>query len=159
VIDQTTEPVPVFALGGVTLAPWRLGDTFLELAAAPKDTLPVTRASLMGADPLMVALGRPNREQIVTVRSDQATTLQALELTNGSTFAGLLKEAADQLLAGARDDTGKLVTSLYEGALSRQPSPHELQLAAEVVGSPAKSEGVQDLLWGLAMLPEFQLIH
>jgi hypothetical protein len=159
VIDQTTEPVPVFALGGVTLAPWRLGDTFLELAAAPKDTLPVTRASLMGADPLMVALGRPNREQIVTVRSDQATTLQALELTNGSTFAGLLKEAADKLLAGARDDTGKLVTSLYEGALSRQPSPHELQLAAEVVGSPAKSEGVQDLLWGLAMLPEFQLIH
>jgi hypothetical protein len=46
-----------------------------------------TRAALANADPLMTALGRPNREQVVTVRTSAATTLQALELENGSTLA------------------------------------------------------------------------
>ena len=32
------------------------------------EKLPVQRASLLAADPLMSALGRPNREQVVTVR-------------------------------------------------------------------------------------------
>ncbi len=48
------------------------------------------RASMVAADPLMVALGRPNREQVVTTRATTATTLQALELTNGETLAKVL---------------------------------------------------------------------
>ena len=145
-------------LGGVDLAPWKLGQHFLELAASHKETLPVQRASLVSADPLMAALGRPNREQIVTVRQGTATTLQALELTNGSTLAGLLKQGADKLLADVPASPGALVAALYRHALSRTPTPAEQSAAEQLVGSPAQSEGVQDLLWALAMLPEFQLI-
>lgn len=146
-------------LGGVDLAPWRVGPHFLELAAAGKDTSPVERASLVAADPLMAALGRPNREQVMTVRQGVATTLQALELTNGSTLAVLLKQGAEKVLTDAPTDSGALVTSLYRQALSRPPTPAEQSAAVQLIGSPAKSEGVQDLLWALAMLPEFQLIY
>ena len=78
-----------------------------------------------------------------------------------STLAGLLKRAADQLLTktDASTDARTLVTSLYEKTLSRAPRPAELAAAAELVGSPCRTEGVQDLLWSLAMLPEFQLIN
>lgn len=153
-------PTAACELGGVDLAPWRVGGHFLELAASHKDTLPVERASLVAADPLMAALGRPNREQVMTVRQGTATTLQALELTNGSTLAVLLKKAAEKILTDApvRTSPATLVTALYRHALSRPPTTVELAAAAPLVGSPASSEGVQDLLWALAMLPEFQLI-
>jgi len=150
---------PAVELGGVELAPWRLGRHFLDVAAASRDTLPVTRASLVNADPLMIALGRPNREQVITVRQATATTLQALELTNGATLAKLLRRGAHQLIVDAPDDSRAFVESLYQQALSRKPTAAELPLALELVGTPAKAEGVEDLLWSLAMLPEFQLIY
>jgi mono/diheme cytochrome c family protein len=145
-------------LGEVDLAPWKAGAHFLELAAAPPGILPVQRASLVAADPLMAALGRPNREQIVTVRQGLATTLQALELTNGHTLAALLKQVSDRLVTTAPADAGTLVASLYQQTLGRPPGTGELAAATQLVGSPLQSEGVQDLLWSLAMLPEFQLI-
>ena len=146
-------------LGGVELAPWRLGTHFLEQAAAAPDETPVERASLVAADPLMVAMGRPNREQTVTVRQEAATTLQALELTNGSTLAVLLGKAAEQILAGKSASNEALVERLYRHALSRAPKPSERALAADLVGSPMDVAGVQDLLWVLTALPEFQLIY
>ena len=153
------EPAAAVELGGVDLAPWRVGQHFLELAIAHKETLPVERAALVAADPLMAALGRPNREQVVTVRQGTATTLQALELTNGSTLAALLKQAADKLVAATPASGSALVDTLYRQALCRPPSAAERAVAADLVGTPVKSEGVQDLLWALAMLPEFQLIY
>jgi hypothetical protein len=48
---------------------------------------------------------------------------------------------------------------LYEKALGRKPTGPELQLAREVVGQPIQPAGVEDLLWSVAMLPEFQLIY
>ncbi|MDO8539465.1 MAG: DUF1553 domain-containing protein [Opitutaceae bacterium] len=146
-------------LGGVDLAPWKMGRYFMDVAAAPKDTLPVQRASLVFADPLMTALGRPNREQVVTVRQATATTLQALELTNGATLASLLTQGAEKIVATTAAGAPTLVESLYLQTLSRKPTPEERGIAEEVVGAPVKREGVEDLLWVLAMLPEFQLIH
>lgn len=146
-------------LGSVELAPWRVGTHFLEVAAAPKDLRPVQRASLVAADPLMAALGRPNREQIVTVRQATATTLQALEMTNGGTLAVLLKKGADKMLTQAPADPAALITALYRQALSRPPTTAELALAGQVTGPAVKPEGLQDLLWVLIMLPEFQLIR
>jgi mono/diheme cytochrome c family protein len=154
----TTEVGDVVELGGVALAPWKLGESFLELAASVPETEPVARASLIAADPLMAALGRPNREQVVTVRQGTATTLQALELTNGATLAKQLQAGADKICAGALTEADDLVTKLYGQALSRPPTAGEKAAALAVVGSPVKAEGVQDLLWALAMLPEFQLI-
>lgn len=146
-------------LGDVRSAPWKVGERFLALAAAQPDKLPVQRASLVAADPLMVALGRPNREQVTTVRQGTATTLQALELTNGGTLADLLKRGAEKVLASAPKTSGELVDALYLQAISRKPSAAERKVAAQLLGSPAQAAGVEDLLWSLAMLPEFQLIY
>ena len=115
------------------------------------------RAALVAADPLMVALARPNREQVVTTRPTAATTLQALELTNGETLADVLKRGAENLLTAPSAAQGDLIPTLYEKALGRKPTGPELQLAREMVGQPVQPAGVEDLLWSVAMLPEFQL--
>lgn len=161
---STVEPAREFGaaveLGGLELAPWKLGARFLDAAAAPADLLPVQRASLVAADPLTTALGRPNREQVATVRQSTATTLQALELTNGATLAETLKAGACALLtAHGSADPSTLVDSLYRHTLGRSPTAAERRAAEPVLGSPATPEGVEDLLWALAMLPEFQLIY
>ena len=116
-----------------------------------------TRAALANNDPLMTALGRPNREQVVTSRASAASTLQALELTNGSTLAAQIKKAGEKIASGNPSADG-LVTTLYRKAYGRNPTGDELALCAELVGQPVRPEGVEDLLWAMTMLPEFQLI-
>jgi mono/diheme cytochrome c family protein len=150
---------PAVALGGIELSPWRLGEHFLDVARANRDPFPVERAALVAADPLMTALGRPNREQVVTVRQSTATTLQALELTNGGTLAALLKEGADRRFTQSPLNPAGLIDVLYRQAVGRPPTTHEATLAAAIVGSPARRDGIEDFLWALTMLPEFQLIH
>ena len=145
-------PAPAVELGGIDLEPWKVGAHFMALAAAPRDTLPVERASLVNSDPLTIALGRPNREQTTTVRQASATTLQALELTNGATLAALLKQGAGKL-------TARSPAEIFRHALARPPTATESSLIASIVGAPARPEGVEDFLWSLAMLPEFQLIR
>ena len=118
------------------------------------------RASLVNADLLMRSLGRPNREQIVTTRPDQLTTLQALDLTNGTILEETLARGATQMhneLSGRppRD----IARTLYVRTLGREPTLRESQIAVDIVGSPPTSDGIVDLLWTLFMLPEFQLIR
>jgi len=145
-------------LGDMGIVPWRVSESYLagKLAGAYPGSV---RAALVAADPLLVALARPNREQVVTTRPTAATTLQALELTNGETLADLLKRGAENLLAALPTAKGDLISVLYEKALGRKPTGPELQLAREVVGQPIQPAGVEDLLWSVAMLPEFQLIY
>jgi hypothetical protein len=50
------------------------------------------------SSPLTRALGRPIRDQVTTVRQTQPTTLQALEMVNGSTLAEQLRRGAERLL-------------------------------------------------------------
>jgi len=119
-----------------------------------------TRAALVAADTLQVALGRPNREQVVTARPTAATTLQALELTNGRELAAVLKRGAERLLArDAPPAPERIVQDAYAQALGRSPTRTELELAVGLVGQPVQPAGVEDLLWSLTMLPEFQLIY
>ncbi len=120
------------------------------------------RAALAVADPLTRALGRPNREQVVTQRSPTATTLQALELTNGQTLATALARGAERRLSaatGVSPDPVRFVTELYECALCRLPTPTERMTAVTLLGTSPTREGMEDLLWALVMLPEFQLIQ
>jgi mono/diheme cytochrome c family protein len=116
------------------------------------------RCGLVSADVLAVALGRPDREQVVTSRATTATTLQAVELTNGATLANLLERAAfrfvDHPLTGQQ-----LVNLLYHRAFGRLPTANENELALDLVRQPPRKEGVEDLLWAVTMLPEFQLIY
>jgi len=116
------------------------------------------RAALVTSDPLMRSLGRPNREQVVTTRPDELTTLQALDLTNGPEFSAMLSEGAKRLMSGG-DEAGALIEYVYRYALSRGPTAQERALALEIVGEPMREEGVADLLWVVLMSPEFQLIR
>ncbi len=145
-------------LGEVGMPPWNLGKSF-DRALATAAICGEVRSSLVDNDPLMTALSRPNREQVITTRNSAATTLQALELTNGSTLARLLKQGAEKLVQDSPASGRELVVKLFERGLGRKPNDQELQLSEELVGSPAKQQGVEDLLWAMTMLPEFQLIY
>ncbi len=144
-------------LGDMMMQPWRVAKAYMatRLASAYSGKI---RAALVAADPLAVALGRPNREQVVTTRSAEATMLQALEMTNGETLSDILKRGAANLSASAKTNR-ELVQEIYEEALGRKPTADELKMAEGIVGAPVKREGVEDFLWATAMLPEFQLIY
>jgi hypothetical protein len=138
--------------------PWQLAG---KLASAMSLALVhgETRASLVPADSLTSALGRPPREQLLTVRPSATTTLQALELTNGDVLAKVLKRGAEKLLAAKPKSGEQLALQLYDRALGRRPLGAELKLSRELLGEPVQKEQVEDFLWALAMLPEFQLIY
>jgi Protein of unknown function (DUF1549)/Protein of unknown function (DUF1553) len=121
-------------------------------------SIPV-RASLAFDDPLMAALGRTSREQVVTHRDPIATTLQALELTNGGTLDARLKQGAKRWIDERGNDPETLARRLFLVALGRNPNPLELAASKDLLGQPATLEGLHDLLWAVAMLPEFQLIE
>ncbi|HEY6225794.1 MAG TPA: DUF1553 domain-containing protein [Verrucomicrobiae bacterium] len=144
-------------LGSANAGPWGLGPKLARLVAN-QDYMANCRAVLANADPLMIALGRPNREQVITTRASAATTLQALELTNGRTLATRIKVGAENL--ALEKDTRRIVDHVYLSALGRKPTSAELAVANELIGGdPKKTDGVEDLLWAVCMLPEFQLIR
>lgn len=118
------------------------------------------RAALVASDMLMRSLGRPNREQVVSDRPSMLTTLQALDLSNSELLAGILSRGAPEVLThGAGHDGAELTTWLYESALSRPPTDAERDVAKELVGATPTEQGVEDLLWVVIMLPEFQIIR
>ncbi len=119
---------------------------------------PQIRSVLTHDDPLNRALGRPNREQVVTQRDSLATTLQALELTNGGLLAGRVKRGATLAIQRAKGDAVQFVEQVYKSALGRSPTAEERGLAIDLTGNPVQPEGAEDLLWIIAMLPEFQLL-
>jgi hypothetical protein len=118
-------------------------------------------------DALATALGRPNREQVCTVRNEDSTVLQALELVNGTALTDRLREGSKVLLAselGREQDLGHVIGVLYERALGRPPSEEEVTLARPLLGSlhdkaEDRRAGWEDVLWVLFQSPEFQFIH
>jgi hypothetical protein len=118
------------------------------------------RAALVKSDELMRSLGRPNREQVVTTRSDILTTLEALDLSNGQVFNDILaRGAADLLKSRPTAKADALADMIYRRALGHSPTAGELAAARELIGSPPTPEGLADLLWVVFTLPEFQLIQ
>ena len=127
------------------------------LPADIKNDIPFARASLVKNDPFLTALGRPNRENVSTSRISQANLLQALELTNGNKFNLSLRKGAE--IWAQKYQTGEsLVKALYLKALGREPSLKEMTLAVKYIGKKPSVEGIQDLVWAVTLLPEFQLI-
>nr|WKN35786.1 DUF1553 domain-containing protein [Tunicatimonas sp. TK19036] len=117
------------------------------------------RASLVELDPFLKALGRPTRENVTTSRDDQATLLQALELTNGKFFNNVMQEGAETWLAEYDQDREAMVTNLYKKSFGRTPTDEEQKLIADALGSKPDVDQVQDLLWATVLLPEFQFIY
>src|SRR5439155_8644165 len=92
------------------------------------------RAALLTADALMRSLGRPNREQVVTTRPDQLTTLQAIDLANGKALAVLLTRGAAALRKAHPKEAAELTGIVYGRALCRKPTAGEVKVAGEILG-------------------------
>ena len=125
----------------------------------------MVRASLLKGDFLMRSLGRPNRDQVVTVRPTELTQLEAMDLSNGQTLADWLKQGASQWHAAAQKGDGgskagkQVIEQLYLQALCRSPSAAEWEAINELVGDEIEAVEFEDILWAVVMLPEFQYIR
>ncbi|MGE3999849.1 MAG: DUF1549 domain-containing protein [Planctomycetaceae bacterium] len=155
-----------FVVGNAGAEPWKLTTDFngkkffLERDwDAHWGERPV-RAALAPQDSFQATLGRPNREQVVTTRPSQLTTLEAISLSNGEDMARMLQQAAIRILATHADETPPALADwLYRAALARPPTSEEAAISLELLGSPPTTAGVEDLLWTIVMLPEFQLVR
>ncbi len=110
------------------------------------------------SDPLQAALGRPNREQVVTVRPETVTTLEAIHLANGQILADIIRSGAARLMR-KRKTTPDWLRQIVLYALGREPSRAEQAMAREMVSGDQPEQGMQDLLWALFMSPEFQFVR
>jgi hypothetical protein len=116
------------------------------------------RAALVQNDFLMRSLGRPHRDQVVTTRPGELTTLQAIDLSNGDILAGYLNQGAKRLI-GQGKSSDELIDWLYLYALSRAPTADERAVLIDIAGDGRDPVAVEDLLWSVIMLPEFQIVR
>jgi len=117
------------------------------------------RAALVKSDFLMRSLGRPNRDQIVSTRPEDLTTLEALDLSNGETLTRALEQGASRLVQSHGASSEGLVRRLYAHTLARAPTPSELAAALEALGTTPTAGPVADLLWALLLQPEFLYVR
>ena len=146
----------------VDAAPWNISKNLLAkliAASAGQSHHGMTRTSLVNDDQLTRTLGRPNREQVLTRRSSIATTLQAIELTNGATLDSALKAGAEYWIQQNFESPQDLLEKIYFQALCRVPSESELEAGLFLFDDQVSDEGIQDILWIITMLPEFQLLY
>ena len=119
----------------------------------------MVRAALVKSDALMRSLGRPNRDQIVTMRPSELTTLEAIDLANGETLATAIEKGAKQWLPAGGESTAQVVKRLYLAALSPPSHRHRISSRGRNARPAAHQRNMQDLLWAIFMLPEFQLVR
>ena len=127
------------------------------LAKGINGNVTMIRASLVKSDFLMRSLGRPNRDQIVSVRPTEMTTIEAIDLSIGETLDSYLKRGAERLARKSWDSPAKFVRWVYQHALGREPSDEELKVLGSDLSTPLEPSAVADILWTIIMLPEFQI--
>jgi hypothetical protein len=154
--NATWRPVAVLANAVWTKGEPKMAELLAQLSGKG---MPPARASLVKSDMLQRSLGRPNREQIVSMRPNELSTLEAIDLANGQAFTDLLGRGATNLLRRSWKSPDEFTQWLYVSALCRPPSPAELKVAQELLGPRLTEQGVADLLWAVCMLPEFQTIR
>jgi len=139
---------------------WTVAEKPLESFVWSMQTPPPARAALLKSDLLMRTLGRPNRDQIVTSRPQDLSTLEALDLSAGKRLSELLVAGAQKLATRSWSNSMELTGWLFEHALCRPPSAAEFEAARDLIGPGAPSrQSIEDLLWAVLSLPEFQMIH
>ena len=115
------------------------------------------RAAFVANNPFLIALGRPNRENVATGRESQANLLQALELTNGERFNAMLKRGAVKW-QNRYPNGESLLSAFYSLSLGRKPNSKEKAVAMKILGDAPSLEGIQDFFWAALLLPELQII-
>ena len=129
------------------------------LIQAASGDLRMVRASLMRNDFFMRSLGRPHREQIVSMRPDELTTLEAIDLSNGAVLADALSRGGQHLQNQFATDRAALVRHLCVSAWGREPQPAEQTAMLELLSPEPAAEEIADVLWAVLMTPEFLLVR
>ncbi|MEX2511347.1 MAG: DUF1549 domain-containing protein [Cyclobacteriaceae bacterium] len=129
-----------------------------ELAVSEQKEMEFARASLVANNEFLKALGRPNREVVSTSRDSQASLLQALELTNGTTLNEALAQGAARWKEKYQDGD-IIIHETFRRLLGREPHQNEFNVAMEVLGENPETGKIQDFFWAVLLLPEFQLIY
>jgi hypothetical protein len=119
----------------------------------------MVRSVVVKCTPLMAALGRPNRDQVITNRPNELTTLEAILLANEQSLADDVFRGGEQILAQHGPDSENLLNWMFAAALSRPPSTEEAATAREILGTNPTAQKVADCFWAIIMLPEFQLVR
>jgi hypothetical protein len=133
------------------------GPQLLARAAVGTDFM--VRAALLKSDFLMRSLGRPNRDQIVSSRPNELTTLEAIDLSNSETLARALAQGGSRLADRTWPDVDSLLVHVYRSALTRDPTAAELATLRQVLGPEPSAQSIADMLWAVFMTPEFLLIR
>ncbi|MEL6252739.1 MAG: DUF1549 domain-containing protein [Bacteroidota bacterium] len=115
------------------------------------------RASLVQQDPFLKTLGRPSRENVATDREEETTMLQALMLTNDTFLHKGIQESAERLLSKLEkgDD---IIDYVFYSALGRMPTERERKSVGQVFSSTPEPSEIEDLIWSVILLPEFQYL-
>jgi hypothetical protein len=137
----------------------RDGPYKLAMAELQADRAPMVRAALVKNSPLMQSLGRPMRDQIVSMRPTELTTLEAIDLANDPTLADAFGRGGERWVEQEWSSTEALVESLFLSALAREPSDAERNLFVEYLGAKPTANAISDALWSTCMLPEFLFVH
>ena len=93
------------------------------------------------------------------MRPNDLTTLEAMELANGSIVAKTLAAGAENLLKRSWASKKAFTQWLYGYSFTREPNNEELAIADELLGKELSARGIEDLLWVVIMQPEFQLVR
>jgi len=70
-----------------------------------------------------------------------------------------LKVAAKRMVPDAAQNPGGWLDRIYRQLLSRPPTDSERVAAMDYLEAKPTADRLADVLWSLAMLPEFQLIN
>ncbi|HTI72808.1 MAG TPA: DUF1549 domain-containing protein, partial [Candidatus Limnocylindria bacterium] len=116
-----TEWAAAAVIDGATWREQTAGGIGAALNQATLMNRPMVRAVLLKSDPLQRTLGRPNREQIVSVRPEDLSTLEAMDMSNGPMLANLIAEGSQKLVARKWKPSDALIEWLYRAALTRPP--------------------------------------
>ena len=113
------------------------------------------RASLVRQDEFMKSLGRPVRENVATTRNQEPSLLQSLMLSNSAFFHENIQRGAEAWKDRLPED---LIGYIYRYALGREPSMKEKKIFRHWMGKDMTIQHIEDLIWTVFLLPEFQFI-
>lgn len=130
-----------------------------QLVQAARGSNLMVRASLLKSDFLMRSLGRPNRDQIVSSRPNELTTLEAIDLSNNESLVQALAKGAQLLASQDWADRNDLIDHLFAATLTRKPGADERQAVQNLLGEDVHQENIEDVLWAICMTPEFLLVR
>ena len=104
-----------------------------------------------GKEPMLDAFDCPDPSVKTPRRGVTITPLQALSLMNNSFVQRQAEQLADRAMKGAPDDLPKAVQAAYRLALSRSPTPVEMERALGV----SKERSLASVCWALLNSTEF----